>query len=102
MMYITTISLLNIPNSATIEDHTASNGLFCGMPEKITDNGMRVMIHKFLNDEAGAITVDWVVLTAIVIGLGMIVLVPIAYSTDSSSGQVSNNIRDVPVGYSTP
>lgn len=63
---------------------------------------MRVMIHKFLNDEAGAITVDWVVLTAIVIGLGMIVLVPIAYSTDSSSGQVSNNIRDVPVGYSTP
>ncbi len=63
---------------------------------------MRVMIQKFFNDEAGAITVDWVVLTAIVIGLGMIVLVPIAYSTDSSSGVVSNNISNVPVGYSTP
>ncbi|MFA9230523.1 MAG: hypothetical protein ACEQSU_07240 [Microgenomates group bacterium] len=56
----------------------------------------------FIKDEQGAITVDWVVLTAAVIGLGMIVLVPIAYSTDSSSGQVSNNIKDVTVGYPSP
>ncbi len=56
----------------------------------------------FIKDEQGAITVDWVVLTAAVIGLGMIVLVPIAYSTDSSSGHVSNNIKDVTVGYPSP
>lgn len=27
----------------------------------------------FLNDEAGAVTVDWVVLTAAVVGLGLVV-----------------------------
>lgn len=27
----------------------------------------------FLNDEAGAVTVDWVVLTAAVVGLGLLV-----------------------------
>jgi Flp pilus assembly pilin Flp len=28
----------------------------------------------FLNDETGAVTVDWVVLTAAVVGLGLIIL----------------------------
>jgi Flp pilus assembly pilin Flp len=27
----------------------------------------------FLNDEAGAVTVDWVVLTAAIVGLGLVV-----------------------------
>jgi uncharacterized membrane protein YcfT len=30
-------------------------------------------ISAFLNDEAGAVTVDWVVLTAAIVGLGLLV-----------------------------
>ncbi|MCU0730584.1 MAG: hypothetical protein MUE84_03250 [Hyphomonas sp.] len=30
-------------------------------------------ISAFLNDESGAVTVDWVVLTAAIVGIGMVV-----------------------------
>ena len=30
-------------------------------------------ISAFLNDESGAVTVDWVVLTAAIVGLGLLV-----------------------------
>lgn len=53
----------------------------------------------FLKDELGAITVDWVVLSAAVIGMGMVVLVPVAFSTDSSAGGIANYISNVNVGY---
>ncbi len=53
----------------------------------------------FLADDSGAVTVDWVVLSAAVIGLGMIVLVPVAFSTDSSAGSIANYISGVNVGY---
>jgi Flp pilus assembly pilin Flp len=32
------------------------------------------ILKSFANDEAGAVTVDWVVLTAAIVGLGMIVM----------------------------
>lgn len=52
-----------------------------------------------LRDEDGAVTVDWVVLSAAIIGLGMIVLAPIAFTTDSVAVEVSEYIAGVPVGY---
>ena len=55
--------------------------------------------HAFPEDEQGAVTVDWVVLSAAVIGMGMVVLVPVAFSTDSSAGGVANYISNVNVGY---
>jgi hypothetical protein len=57
-------------------------------------------IYKFMIEEDAAITVDWVVLTAAVIGLGMLVLTPIAFSTNSSSQGVADYISGLPVGYS--
>ena len=64
---------------------------------------MLKIVYRFYNDESGAITVDWVVLSAAIIGMGMLVLTPIAYSTDSSASRVANNIVAHPVGYpSTP
>ena len=62
---------------------------------------MRKIVYRFYNDESGAITVDWVVLSAAIIGMGMLVLTPIAYSTDSSASRVANNITAHPVGYSS-
>lgn len=56
-------------------------------------------LAKFLNDEEGAVTVDWVVLTAAVVGLGMLVLYPIAFSTTSSTQLISDDIADISVGY---
>lgn len=60
---------------------------------------MQNLIQAFLKDESGAITVDWVVLSAAVIGLGMVVLSPIAFSADSSADGVAEYISGYPVGY---
>jgi Flp pilus assembly pilin Flp len=56
-------------------------------------------IANFLRREDGAITVEWVVLSAAIIGLGMVVLIPIAYSTESSTQQTADGIENQPVGY---
>lgn len=56
-------------------------------------------IRNLLRREDGAITVDWVVLCAAVIGMGMLVLTPIAFSTENATQTVSDYVEDVPVGY---
>lgn len=53
----------------------------------------------FLRLEHGAITVDWVVLSAVIIGLGMVVLIPVAFSTESTTRQIAEDIQSRPVGY---
>lgn len=55
--------------------------------------------RAFVASEDGAVTVDWVVLSAAVIGVGMVVLLPIAYSTESSTQSIADDIRNRPVGY---
>jgi len=35
------------------------------------------LFKAFKSDEAGAVTVDWVVLTAAIVGLGMVVMVSV-------------------------
>lgn len=54
---------------------------------------------SFLKNEDGAITVDWVVLSAVIIGLGMVVLVPVAFSTTSSTQKIADRIDGQKVGY---
>lgn len=56
-------------------------------------------IFKFLRQEGGAITVDWVVLSAAVIGLGMVVLIPVAFSTESTTQKIADDIQSRSVGY---
>ena len=47
-------------------------------------------VKQFARSEDGAVTVDWVVLTAAIIGLGLAVLVPIGLAaTDTSTGVAS-------------
>ncbi|HSF62906.1 MAG TPA: hypothetical protein VLA78_00850 [Paracoccaceae bacterium] len=60
---------------------------------------MSVFVKCFLADEDGAVTVDWVVLTAAIVGMGMLVLAPVAFETDSASQDVATFITDVPVGF---
>lgn len=56
-------------------------------------------IKVFQDDDSGAVTVDWVVLSAAVIGLGLVVLMPIAFSTESATSKVSEDVSSVPVGF---
>lgn len=56
-------------------------------------------ILQFLKREDGAITVDWVVLSATIIGLGMVILIPIAFSTESSTQAIADGIANQQVGY---
>ncbi len=60
---------------------------------------MRQTFKLFGKNESGAVTVDWVVLTAAVVGLGMVVLIPIAFTTDSSAQGVSDYISNINVGF---
>ena len=59
---------------------------------------MRKLLALFIAAEDGAVTVDWVVLTAALIGLGMVVITPIAYSTDNKAQGVADYISAVKVG----
>ncbi len=36
------------------------------------------ILKSFKNDEAGAVTVDWVVLTAAIVGLGLVVMTTVS------------------------
>jgi Flp pilus assembly pilin Flp len=50
------------------------------------------MIENFRNDESGAVTVDWVVLTAAIVGLGIAVLASVSGGVQSLSGKVSSQL----------
>ena len=54
---------------------------------------------KFLRQEDGAVTVDWVVLTAAIVGLGLVVVLPIVVGTDSMSQKAKGYVENVKVGY---
>ncbi|NNE86702.1 MAG: hypothetical protein HKN27_01390 [Silicimonas sp.] len=52
------------------------------------------MIKTFLNDESGAVTVDWVVLTAAIVGLGIAVLTSVGGGTTTLAGKISGSLAD--------
>jgi hypothetical protein len=56
-------------------------------------------LRLFLTSDSGAVTVDWVVLTAVVIGLGMSVLIPIGFTTDEGAQKVGVTLREIKSGY---
>lgn len=60
---------------------------------------MRLSWAIFRKDETGAVTVDWVVLTAALIGIGMLVLMPVAFSADSASNLIGDSIGGQGIGY---
>ena len=47
---------------------------------------------EFLKGEDGAITVDWVVLTAAIVGLGVGVIASVQVATTSQSSSVGNAV----------
>ena len=50
-------------------------------------------LNFFKNDESGAVTVDWVVLTAAVVGLGIAALTMVKSGTSTLTTSISNQLN---------
>ncbi|MBV7378982.1 Flp family type IVb pilin [Maritimibacter dapengensis] len=50
------------------------------------------LAKKFRADEDGAVTVDWVVLTAAIVGLGIAVLTSVSGGTTSLADKISSSL----------
>ncbi|WP_298562773.1 hypothetical protein [uncultured Aliiroseovarius sp.] len=55
------------------------------------------MIKTFKADEDGAVTVDWVVLTAAIVGLGIAVLTSVSGGTTSLADKISSELNAMSV-----
>jgi len=47
---------------------------------------------NFKNDESGAVTVDWVVLTAALVGLGLAVILAIQPGIESAADNINSDL----------
>jgi hypothetical protein len=52
-------------------------------------------IRSILRGEDGAVTVDWVVLTAAIVGMGMVVTIPLFTSSSGMANVIATNIMTV-------
>jgi Flp pilus assembly pilin Flp len=55
-------------------------------------------IKNFRADEDGAVTVDWVVLTAAIVGLGIAVLTTVRDGATDLATDIGTNLTDTQVG----
>ena len=51
------------------------------------------LFKSFKNDEAGAVTVDWVVLTAALVGLGMAVIATLSPAIDATAQTIKGDLE---------
>ena len=54
---------------------------------------------KAWREDDGAVTVDWVVLTAAIVGLAVVAVQPVAYSTENVTDVTKERITNIEVGY---
>lgn len=55
---------------------------------------MTALIKNFAKSESGAVTVDWVVLTAAIVGLGLAVMAVVSGGIEDLSGDISTTLTD--------
>ncbi|MGP1359059.1 pilus assembly protein [Roseicyclus sp.] len=51
------------------------------------------MIKNFAKSESGAVTVDWVVLTAAIVGLGLAVMAVVSSGVQNLSGDINTQLQ---------
>jgi len=56
---------------------------------------MKNLINAFVKDEDGAVTVDWVVLTAAVVGIAIAVAATIETGLNNAANTISTNLNTV-------
>ena len=57
------------------------------------------ILRSFKDDEAGAVTVDWVVLTAAVVGLGIVVMNNIGAGIENLGQKIVTDLNNRNAGY---
>ena len=62
---------------------------------------MTNLIKNFASNESGAVTVDWVVLTAALVGLGLAVMAVVSGGVEDLSTEISQGLIDNDVLNST-
>ena len=60
------------------------------------------MIENFRNDESGAVTVDWVVLTAAIVGLGIAVVASVRSGSEDVAEAIGTNLTSASESVGTP
>jgi Flp pilus assembly pilin Flp len=58
---------------------------------------MFAIIENFGRDESGAVTVDWVVLTAAIVGLGLAVIASVRTGAGSLATNIQNSLSGASV-----
>lgn len=59
------------------------------------------LFTKFANDESGAVTVDWVVLTAAIVGIAIAVLTLISGGINNAANAIDEQLSDSSTGIAT-
>jgi Flp pilus assembly pilin Flp len=59
-------------------------------------------LKSFMRDEAGAVTVDWVVLTGAVVGLGIVVMDIVGTGIEDLGQKIVDDLNARNVGYVSP
>jgi len=57
------------------------------------------IFKTFKNDESGAVTVDWVVLTAAIVGLGLVVMTTVGGGIESLGTEINADLVAAQSGY---
>lgn len=60
------------------------------------------LLTRFAKDEDGAVTVDWVVLTAAIVGLGLVVMNAIKPGITGAAATINTNLTNAAAGNFTP
>ena len=60
------------------------------------------LFKTFRSDESGAVTVDWVVLTAALVGLGVVVLGTVRGGINELAGKIETGVGGIPVDNGQP
>ena len=60
---------------------------------------LRKLFKSFRADESGAVTVDWVVLTAAIVGLGMVVMKTVGGGIEGLGGAIVSDLQGRASGY---
>ena len=55
---------------------------------------MKKFLNAFVKDEDGAVTVDWVVLTAAIVGIALAIIAVIRTSLNSAASDIATAITD--------
>ena len=56
------------------------------------------LVKDFARDESGAVTVDWVVLTAAIVGLGIAVIAAVSTGVNTLGNRISAAVASQTVG----